>query len=95
MFFGSLVKQYHTSLSNLYPEGSTQMNRHLILDFMKNGNLHYYHPDFFIPIIDSYVEVKGYFSDENKKKMNAVVDFNPGVKIIFIDTFHYKMLFDG
>lgn len=65
------------------------------LKYMKNGNLHYYHPDFFIPIINSYVEVKGYFSDENKKKMNAVVDFNPGVKIIFIDSFYYKMLFNG
>jgi len=30
--FGALVKQYHTSLSNLSPEGSTRMHRQFNLN---------------------------------------------------------------
>ena len=31
--YGALVKQYHTSLSNLSPEGSTRMHRHGLTGF--------------------------------------------------------------
>ncbi len=33
LVYGALVKQYHTSLSNLSPEGSTRMHRHGLTGF--------------------------------------------------------------
>lgn len=62
------------------------------LKYLKDGNIHYYHPDFFIPSKNIYVEVKGYFSEENRVKMNLVIEYNPNVKIAFIDSVQYHLL---
>ena len=39
-----------------------------------NGDItRHYVPDFWLPTLESYVEVKGYYSDENIKKMKLVI----------------------
>lgn len=43
-----------------------------------------YHPDFYLPELNVYIEVKGYYSDEDKQKMKAVLNYNPNIKIYFI-----------
>ena len=49
-----------------------------------------YNPDFYLPAFDEYVEVKGYFSDKDKIKMDAVIDQNPNVKIRFMNVEFYS-----
>lgn len=41
-----------------------------------DGNYHTYAPDFYLPEEDLYLEAKGYFSDEDKHKLNLVVEQN-------------------
>ncbi len=41
------------------------------------GRITSYHPDFYLPETNEYIEVKGYFSDENKEKMRRVIQDNP------------------
>ena len=51
-----------------------------------------YIPDFYLPELNEYIEVKGYFSDKNKNKMNLVVLQNPNIKIKFILQKDYQLL---
>jgi hypothetical protein len=60
--------------------------------WIKNQYLYYfiddikktYNPDFYLPELNEYIEVKGYFSEKDKIKMDAVLDQNPDVKIRFM-----------
>lgn len=66
--------------------------------WIKNQYVHYfikdvqkiYNPDFYIPSINEYIEVKGYFSEKDKNKMNAVINQNPQIKIRFMQYQSYK-----
>lgn len=50
----------------------------------EDGSIHRYVPDFFIPSINLYVEVKGYFSEFDKKKMKLIIEQNNiNVRYIF------------
>ena len=55
----------------------------------------YYNPDFYLPETNQYIEVKGYYSEKDKKKMKRVVECNIGIKILFIDEQKYKGVIDG
>lgn len=54
-----------------------------------------YNPDFYLPELDEYIEVKGYFSDKDKIKMDAVIDQNPNVKIRFMNYKFYSNFING
>ena len=66
--------------------------------WIKNQYLNYfiddikktYNPDFYLPDLDEYIEVKGYFSEKDKIKMDAVLDQNPDVKIRFMQNQAYS-----
>lgn len=49
-----------------------------------------YNPDFYFPDTGEYLEVKGYFSAQDKVKMDAVIDQNPDIKIRFMRESAYK-----
>lgn len=49
-----------------------------------------YNPDFYLPEIDEYIEVKGYFSEKDKVKMDAVIDQNSNIKIRFMNAKFYS-----
>lgn len=42
------------------------------IDYMFEGKLHHYYPDFYIPSIDKYIEVKGYKRKNDSAKWAAV-----------------------
>jgi hypothetical protein len=48
-----------------------------------------YNPDFYLPEFDEYIEVKGFFSEKDKIKMDAVIDQNPNIKIRFMKEKEY------
>ena len=54
-----------------------------------------YNPDFYLPDSNKYIEVKGYFSDKDKIKMDAVIDQNPNVKIRFMNYKFYSNFING
>jgi len=51
----------------------------------KSGRKRNYIPDFYLPEYDIYIEVKGYWTDAARYKMNAVQDANP-VKIVILES---------
>lgn len=52
-----------------------------IIHYKLNGFCKKYFPDFYLIDVDEYVEVKGYYRDEAKQKMAAVISQNPNLKI--------------
>ena len=51
----------------------------------KNGRIRNYIPDFYLPDLDMYIEVKGYWTDAAKFKMKDVIKRNPG-KICILES---------
>ena len=58
--------------------------RNQYLNYFINDVKKTYNPDFYLPELNEYIEVKGYFSDKDKIKMDAVIDQNPNIKIKFM-----------
>lgn len=69
--------------------------RNRTLKYIKNGIRKTYIPDFYLPNTNEYIEVKGYYSDEDKEKMRLVLENNPGIKIYFIGEEQYKDFVNG
>ena len=80
--------EYNVALKLNYYNIVWVRNRYLnyFIDSVKKT----YNPDFYLPDLDEYIEVKGYFSDKDKIKMDAVLDQNPSVCIRFIQQPKYR-----
>ena len=67
--------------------------RNQYLNYFIDGVKKIYNPDFYLPDSNEYIEVKGYFSDKDKIKMDAVIDQNPNAKIRFMnDKFYFQFI---
>ena len=53
--------------------------------YTEKGSKRNYIPDFYLPDHDTYVEVKGYWTDAARHKMNDVMLRNP-VKIVIVES---------
>ena len=69
--------------------------RNQYLNYFIDGVKKIYNPDFYLPDSNEYIEVKGYFSDKDKIKMDAVIDQNPNVKIRFMNYKFYSNFING
>lgn len=50
------------------------------------GNTRFYHPDFYIPGLNLYVEVKGYWTSETRHKMSSVKERHKHLTIIVLES---------
>ena len=69
--------------------------RNQYLNYFIDGVKKIYNPDFYLPDSNEYIEVKGYFSDKDKIKMDAVIDQNPNAKIRFMNYKFYSNFING
>jgi hypothetical protein len=49
-----------------------------------SGIKRYYHPDFYLPEINEYIEIKGYYPEKCKRKMELVIQQNSDKKFIIL-----------
>ena len=63
--------------------------RNIYLNYFIDDVKKLYNPDFYLPELNEYIEVKGYFSEKDKIKMDAVLDQNPNVIIRFMKSDWY------
>lgn len=59
------------------------------IEYIVDNIIKIYNPDFYLPKTNEYIEVKGYFWEKDKIKMNIVTEQYPDEKIIFIDDKYY------
>lgn len=60
-----------------------------MISYIKDGQKRIYNPDFYLPQLDKYIEVKGYYSDKDRLKMKLVHEQNKDKCILFIDQYRY------
>lgn len=60
-----------------------------------DGKVRHYTPDFYIPSKDLYVEIKGHWWGEDKRKMNAVLEQHNDKKIMILEKEQYQLLLRG
>lgn len=46
------------------------------IPYILDGIKHHYLPDFYLPLYDKYIEVKGYYPEKAKTKMKLVLEQN-------------------
>ena len=80
--------------NKLTKDGILWTKNHCLKYMKDDGVKRTYNPDFYLPMMNAYVEVKGYYSDKDKLKMKLVLEQND-VKIYFIDQYHYQDYVDG
>lgn len=62
-----------------------------ILIYELDGRQRAYTPDFYLPLFDLYLEIKGYWWGRDRAKMDAVIAQHPDLKIRIIE----KKMFDA
>jgi predicted nucleic acid-binding Zn ribbon protein len=67
-----------------------EMNEPFDRFFIKYDGHHRYTPDFYLPSKDLFIEVKGWWKDRDIAKMNLVMESNPQIKILLIDSLEIK-----
>ena len=66
------------------------------IPYIINGVAKQYNPDFYLPLTNEFVEVKGWFKDKDRIKMNYVVKQHTDIRIFFIDNSVYQsFILDG
>lgn len=55
------------------------------IEYIDNIKRHY-NTDFYLPNSNEYIEVKGYYSDKDKRKMKLVIEQHPELVIYFINS---------
>ena len=80
--------------NKLTKDGILWTKNHCLKYMKDDGVKRTYNPDFYLPMINAYVEVKGYYSDKDKEKMKLVLEQND-IKIYFIDQYHYQDYING
>jgi hypothetical protein len=66
-----------------------------IFQYILNGKLKRYTPDFYLPQYNLYLEIKGYWWGRDKEKMEAVKRSYPNTKFLVIEKLAYKKIVSG
>jgi len=60
------------------------------LQYVMDGKIRNYTPDFYLPDYNMYVEIKGYWWGNDREKMRIVLETYPDIKIAIVEKDEYK-----
>ncbi len=63
-----------------------------IIEYILDGKKRRYTPDFYLPAYDLYLEFKGYWWGDDRRKMDAVMAQNPAKEILIIEKDAFKAM---
>jgi len=66
-----------------------------ILEYVMDGKLRCYTPDFYLPAYDVFLEIKGYWWGRDKEKMEIVLKTYPEKNIVLIEKEQYEKILRG
>lgn len=76
-------------------ENGIDWNRCKPWKYVIDGKTKSYTPDFYIPSKDLYVEIKGRWWGEDRRKMDCVIEQHPDKNILILEKEQYKKLLEG
>lgn len=83
---------WELTVANLLNSHGVNWIKNKQLPYVKDGIQKTYNPDFYLPDTNEYIEVKGYYSDNDKIKMQLVLDQHEGIRIYMIDSKAYPLV---
>lgn len=66
-----------------------------VLEYIMDGKMRSYTPDFYLPKYDIFLEIKGYWWGRDKEKMDIIFKTYPNKKIVIIEKEQYKKILEG
>jgi hypothetical protein len=66
-----------------------------IFRYEMDGKIRSYSPDFYLPDYDIYVEVKGYWWGDDRRKMDIVIKSYPEVKFLIVEKDQFEQIKNG
>lgn len=66
-----------------------------IIEYTIDNKVRRYTPDFYLPEYDQFLEIKGYYWNNDRLKMQAVIEQNPIIKIFIMRENEYKKFLCG
>jgi len=88
----SLRGTWECDVANWLNQQNIEWTRKYYIKYNDEGINRTYSPDFFIPKDNCIIEVKGYFSDKDKRKMSLIKEQNPTIIIKMIMKNEIKQL---
>ena len=76
-------------------EHSIEWDRCKPWKYTMDGKVRSYTPDFYIPSKDLYIEIKGRWWGEDKRKMDCVIEQHPDKNILILEKEQYNKLLEG
>ena len=90
----SLRGSWERDVANWLNQQEIMWTRKHYIKYLDENINRTYSPDFFIPLDNSIIEVKGYYSDKDKRKMKLVQDQYPDLIIKMIMKKEFEKLLD-
>jgi hypothetical protein len=75
---------WELKIANLLNDNNIKWIRKIYLKYNDNEIIRTYTPDFYLPGFNKYIEVKGYFSEKDKRKIKLVLEKNK-IDLLIID----------
>lgn len=66
-----------------------------VFKYEMDGKTRFYTPDFFLIDFKIYLEIKGYWWGDGKKKMESVINQHPDRKILIVEEKDYERILNG
>lgn len=66
-----------------------------VVEYTIDGKIKRYTPDFFLPDHNLYLEIKGYWWGDDKRKMEAVMTQHPEMRIFIVEKESYNKIMGG
>lgn len=63
-----------------------------VLKYLLDGKIRSYTPDFYLPKEDIFLEIKGYWRGDDRRKMAAVLDQYPEKRIVIVEKDSFECL---
>lgn len=65
------------------------------LEYIMDGKIRCYTPDFYLPTYDIFLEIKVYWWGRDKEKMDIVLKTYPNKNIVIIEKEQYEKILQG
>ncbi len=87
---GTWERDFALKLNEFNIDWCVNRTKDKIWPYINNGKQSHYCPDFYIPEIDTFVEIKGYWWREDKKKMQLISEQYPERHLVILTKLNFK-----
>jgi len=92
---GTWERDIATKLNELNIQWNKPSTNNDVWKYQMDGQWKSYAPDFYLPMLDIWLEIKGYWWGNDRKKMNIILATYPERKLIILEKEDYEKFMRG